>query len=68
MKELDDFIDEFQGKDLDEFLSVDLGGFDSDVDEYDYMNRKMQDISAVEVRKGKDIQGIPWKRVTTTRE
>ncbi|KAK4731355.1 hypothetical protein R3W88_024343 [Solanum pinnatisectum] len=55
MKVLDDFIDEFQ----DEFLCIDLGDFDSDVDEYDYMNKRMQDISVVEVMSIKGIQGVP---------
>ncbi|KAG5632731.1 hypothetical protein H5410_004448 [Solanum commersonii] len=63
LKELDDFINEFQGADL----GVDLGSFDSDVDEFEYMNKRMQNISDVEVRKGNDIEGIPWERATITR-
>ncbi|CAN4096882.1 unnamed protein product [Withania somnifera] len=56
----DDMGDEFHGRDL--------GGSDSDVDEYDYMNNKMEDTSAAEARSGKDIQGIPWERLSITRE
>lgn len=28
----------------------------------------MKDISAADVRNGRDIQGIPWERATVTRE
>lgn len=28
----------------------------------------MQDTSAAQARRGKDIQGIPWKRLSITRE
>ncbi|KAK6803706.1 hypothetical protein RDI58_001490 [Solanum bulbocastanum] len=51
----------------DKFLDVDIGSFDSDVDEFGYMNKRMEDISDVEVRKGNDIEGIPWERATITR-
>ncbi|KAK4343947.1 hypothetical protein RND71_037041 [Anisodus tanguticus] len=61
MEDIDDDMD-------DEFHSRDMGGSDSDVDEYDYMNNKMQDTSAAEARRGKDIQGIPWERLSITRE
>ncbi|KAH0765437.1 hypothetical protein KY285_001308 [Solanum tuberosum] len=70
----DSYVDELQGIDLDdfdldidEFLGVDLGSFDSDVDKFEYMNKKMQDISDAEVMKGNDIQGIPWEGATITR-
>ncbi|XP_059300998.1 uncharacterized WD repeat-containing protein C2A9.03-like [Lycium barbarum] len=56
----DDMDDEFHGRDI--------GGSDSDADEYDYMNNKMQDTSAAEARRGRDIQGIPWERLSITRE
>ncbi|KAG5632735.1 hypothetical protein H5410_004452 [Solanum commersonii] len=78
LKELDEFIYEFQDElqginlddfdlDVDEFLGVDFGSFDSDVDEFEYMNQRMQDILDAEVRKGNDIEGIPWERATITR-
>ncbi|WMV09865.1 hypothetical protein MTR67_003250 [Solanum verrucosum] len=48
MEELDYFVDEFQGVDLggfdsveDELQGIDLDDFDLDVDEYDYMNKRM---------------------------
>ncbi|XP_022039597.1 uncharacterized WD repeat-containing protein C2A9.03 isoform X1 [Helianthus annuus] len=43
-------------------------GSDSDVDEYDYMSNKLQDTSAAQARRGKDIQGIQWERLSITRE
>ncbi|KAM3355659.1 putative WD repeat-containing protein C2A9.03 [Capsicum galapagoense] len=61
MEDVDDDMD-------DEFHGRDMGGSDSDVDEYDYVNNKMQDTSAAEARRGKDIQGIPWERLSITRE
>lgn len=60
MDDVDDMEDEFHGREV--------AGSDSDVDEYDYMNNKMQDTSAAEARRGKDIQGIPWDRLSITRE
>ncbi|KAG5632723.1 hypothetical protein H5410_004440 [Solanum commersonii] len=66
----DSDVDELQGIDLDdfdldidEFLCIDLGDFNSDVHEYDYMNKRMQDISVVEVRNDKGIQWIPKERL-----
>ncbi|KAG9146789.1 hypothetical protein Leryth_005112 [Lithospermum erythrorhizon] len=65
--------DEYDMEDIDgdidvEFRSGDIESSDSDVDEYDYMNDKMQDTSAAQARRGKDIQGIPWERLSITRE
>ncbi|KAH6768148.1 Transducin/WD40 repeat-like superfamily protein [Perilla frutescens var. frutescens] len=56
----DDMDDEFHGRDA--------GGSDSDMDEYEYMNNRMQDTTAAQARKGRDIQGIPWERLSITRE
>ncbi|KAH0997742.1 hypothetical protein GBA52_021606 [Prunus armeniaca] len=56
----DDSDDEFRGREM--------GGSDSDVDEYDYLNSKAPDTTAAQARKGKDIQGIPWDRLSITRE
>ncbi|CAB4281957.1 unnamed protein product [Prunus armeniaca] len=52
----------------DEFRGREMGGSDSDVDEYDYLNSKAPDTTAAQARKGKDIQGIPWDRLSITRE
>ncbi|KAG5632733.1 hypothetical protein H5410_004450 [Solanum commersonii] len=66
----DSDVDESQGIDLDdfdldidEFLCIDLCEFNSDVHKYDYMNKRTQDISVVEVRNDKGIQGIPKERL-----
>ncbi|CAN6559147.1 unnamed protein product [Malus baccata var. baccata] len=61
MEDVDDDMD-------DEFHSREMGGSDSDVDEYDYLNSKVADTTAAQARKGKDIQGIPWDRLSITRE
>ncbi|KAI4371600.1 hypothetical protein MLD38_009929 [Melastoma candidum] len=39
-----------------------------DDDEYDHLDMKITDTSAADARKGKDIQGIPWERLSVTRE
>ncbi|KAK1406913.1 hypothetical protein QVD17_38522 [Tagetes erecta] len=60
MEDIDDSMDyEFRGGDI---------GSDSDVDEYDHMRNKMQDTCAAQARRGKDIQGIPWERLSITRD
>lgn len=56
----EDMDEEFRGDDMD--------GSDSDVDEYDYLNNKIADTTSSQARKGKDIQGIPWDRLSITRE
>eukprot|EP00250_Pteridium_aquilinum_P014631 c22105_g1_i1 orf=177-1520(+) len=43
--------------------------FGSDMDEeFDLPNRRNEDTTAAEARRGKDIQGIPWDRLQFTRE
>ncbi|GLT26439.1 hypothetical protein SLA2020_015030 [Shorea laevis] len=61
MDGVDDGMDE-------EFHGTDGAGSDSDVDEYGYSNNKIPDTSASLARKGRDIQGIPWHRLSITRE
>ncbi|XP_057474694.1 uncharacterized WD repeat-containing protein C2A9.03-like [Actinidia eriantha] len=61
MEDVDDDMDE-------EFVGREMGGSDSDVDEYDHMNNRDADTSATQARRGKDIQGIPWERLSITRE
>lgn len=56
----DDVSDEFHGRDG--------GGSDSETDGYDYMNNRMQDTTAAQARKGRDIQGIPWEMLSISRE
>ncbi|KAJ4851349.1 hypothetical protein Tsubulata_024777 [Turnera subulata] len=64
--------DEYEVEDVDDDLDEEFrardAGSDSDVDEYDYMSNKIADTSAADARSGKDIQGIPWDRLSITRE
>ncbi|KAL6544662.1 hypothetical protein OROMI_023524 [Orobanche minor] len=41
---------------------------DEDEDGYDHLDNKITDTCAAEARKGKDIQGIPWERLSVSRE
>ncbi|KAH0913797.1 hypothetical protein HID58_028243 [Brassica napus] len=61
MEDVDDDLD-------DNFHGDDMAASDSDVDEFDYSSNKIADTSAEQARKGKDIQGIPWDRLSITRE
>ncbi|XP_015959157.1 uncharacterized WD repeat-containing protein C2A9.03 isoform X2 [Arachis duranensis] len=46
-----------------------FGESDSDDDdEYDPLENRITDTTAAEARKGKDIQGIPWDRLSISRE
>uniref|UniRef100_A0A453RI64 Uncharacterized protein n=1 Tax=Aegilops tauschii subsp. strangulata TaxID=200361 RepID=A0A453RI64_AEGTS len=49
---------------------ADLAG-DSDYEDDEYVqsiSKASEDTSAMDVLKGKDIQGIPWERLTITRD
>ncbi|KAJ3694705.1 hypothetical protein LUZ60_000082 [Juncus effusus] len=52
----------------DEYHEVDMQDFDSDDEQYELSDRKVTDTSAAQARKGKDIQGIPWNRLSISRE
>ncbi|XP_075669225.1 putative WD repeat-containing protein C2A9.03 [Castanea sativa] len=57
--------DEYEREDVDnEFRGKERGGSESDVDEYNNLNGT----TAAQARSGKDIQGIPWDRLSITRE
>ncbi|KAK1311295.1 hypothetical protein QJS10_CPA08g01915 [Acorus calamus] len=56
----DDLNEEFHGREM--------GDSDSEEDEYGHAHSKITDTSATQARKGKDIQGIPWDRLTISRE
>ncbi|KAI9122490.1 hypothetical protein K1719_006330 [Acacia pycnantha] len=48
-----------------------VGGSDSeddDDDQYDPLENNISDTTATEARGGKDIQGIPWERLSITRD
>lgn len=55
----DDMEEEFHGKGM--------GYSESDDDEYVHINGRITDTSSAQARKGKDIQGIPWDRLSITR-
>ncbi|KAK9145357.1 hypothetical protein Sjap_005260 [Stephania japonica] len=61
MANIDDEMEE-------EFHGRGIGESESDDDEYDHLNTKITDTSSAQVRRGKDIQGIPWDRLSSTRE
>ncbi|XP_044471578.1 uncharacterized WD repeat-containing protein C2A9.03 isoform X1 [Mangifera indica] len=61
MEDIDDDVDE-------QFRGRVMGGSDSEFEEYEYSNNKIADTSAAQARRGKDIQGIPWDRLSITRE
>ncbi|OVA01385.1 WD40 repeat [Macleaya cordata] len=61
MADVDDDMDE-------EFRGRGLGDSESEDDEDDQLNNKITDTSSAQARKGKDIQGIPWERLSITRE
>eukprot|EP00268_Persea_americana_P046170 TRINITY_DN4749_c0_g1_i4.p1 TRINITY_DN4749_c0_g1~~TRINITY_DN4749_c0_g1_i4.p1 ORF type:complete len:139 (-),score=37.21 TRINITY_DN4749_c0_g1_i4:107-523(-) len=46
---------------------MNTSGSDCEDDDTD-MNKQKTDTSALEARNGKDIQGIPWERLTFTRD
>ncbi|CAN1302626.1 Uncharacterized WD repeat-containing protein C2A9.03 [Linum perenne] len=41
---------------------------DGDEDEYNNLDNKITDTSAADARRGKDIQGIPWSKLSISRE
>ncbi|KAL3850984.1 hypothetical protein ACJIZ3_012866 [Penstemon smallii] len=49
-------------------IMVDSDSDEEDEDEYDHLDNKITDTFAAEARKGKDIQGIPWDRLSISRE
>lgn len=61
MEDIDDDMDE-------DFRDREMGGSDSEVEEYDFMENKFADTSSAQARRGRDIQGIPWERLSITRE
>ncbi|GMN36722.1 hypothetical protein TIFTF001_006233 [Ficus carica] len=62
MEEVDDIM-YFRGR-----VIGDSESDDEDEDDYDHMDNKITDTSAADARKGKDLQGIPWERLSISRE
>ncbi|XP_077237462.1 putative WD repeat-containing protein C2A9.03 [Tasmannia lanceolata] len=70
--EIDYMADDYEMADVDddmdeEFYGRVIGDSESD-DDVDQLNNKIIDTSSAQARRGKDIQGIPWERLSITRE
>nr|QQP23434.1 transducin/WD40 repeat-like superfamily protein [Sedum alfredii] len=71
--EAEHVTDDEEGDDLDEEMEEDphiedIDGSDSEEDENDYANNKLRDTTAAQARMGRDIQGIPWEKLSISRE
>ncbi|CAA0818543.1 Transducin/WD40 repeat-like superfamily protein [Striga hermonthica] len=67
MEEEEEYV--MQGLDeMDEVVYRDEGSSDSDVDEIGSTDNETRDTTAAQAREGRDIQGIPWERLSTTRD
>ncbi|KAK1272970.1 hypothetical protein QJS04_geneDACA007886 [Acorus gramineus] len=71
--EADYMADEYEMADMEDDLNEEfhgrgMGDSDSEEDEYGHAHSKITDTSATQARKGEDIQGIPWDRLTISRE
>ncbi|KAI4366223.1 hypothetical protein MLD38_022126 [Melastoma candidum] len=62
--EAEDVVDGGDG----EFRDGEAGGAESDVEDMEYSNDRFADTTADQARRGRDIQGIPWDRLSITRE
>ncbi|KAL5583314.1 hypothetical protein UlMin_015756 [Ulmus minor] len=71
--EMDQVVDENEVAEVDDLMYLRggvIGDSESDDDDDDDYGQgdKITDTSAAEARKGKDIQGIPWERLSISRE
>lgn len=69
---MDGMADDYEVGDLEddmdeEFRGRGMGDSESEDDEYGQSNARVTDTSSAQARKGKDIQGIPWDRLSITR-
>ncbi|CAN1302618.1 Uncharacterized WD repeat-containing protein C2A9.03 [Linum perenne] len=72
-EDIDYVVDDYEMPEADDdlYFRGGLVGYsesDDDDDEYDNLDNKITDTSAADARRGKDIQGIPWDRVSISRE
>ncbi|KAJ1702462.1 hypothetical protein LUZ63_002241 [Rhynchospora breviuscula] len=67
--DFEEMADEYDMSDVDDDMEDEYGAriIASDSDDGEQPDR-MTDTTAVEARRGKDIQGIPWERLSITRE
>ncbi|XXG60170.1 hypothetical protein AAC387_Pa04g2137 [Persea americana] len=62
MEDVNDAVDEgFRGREMD-YMAL------YDDDRYDFMDNRITDTSSAQAMRGKDIQGIPWERLSVTKE
>ncbi|KAG6768842.1 hypothetical protein POTOM_024452 [Populus tomentosa] len=73
--EMDHVVDDYEIAEVDDdvyfhgrFMADSESEDDDDDDGYDHLDNKITDTSAADARKGKDIQGIPWERLSISRE
>ncbi|KAH0859703.1 hypothetical protein HID58_087964 [Brassica napus] len=59
--------DEYDMDILEDDVNPDFDGIDIGVEDFDQWT-KAEDTSAAQARDGKDIQGIPWERLSVTRQ
>ncbi|KAK3009119.1 hypothetical protein RJ639_014915 [Escallonia herrerae] len=72
--EMENVVDDYEMGEVDDDIYFrarvvgDSESDDEDDDEYDNLDNKITDTSAADARDGKDIQGIPWGRLSISRE
>ncbi|KAH7660290.1 WD40-like repeat containing protein [Dioscorea alata] len=71
--DIDDMADNYEMADAEDDMDGDfhgrgVGDSDSDDEEYGHLNGRITDTSSAQARRGIDIQGIPWDRLSITRE
>ncbi|KAF8099126.1 hypothetical protein N665_0251s0049 [Sinapis alba] len=67
-----DFVDAYMADEydmdiLEDDMNPDFDGIDIGIEDLDQLT-KAEDTSAAQARDGKDIQGIPWERLSVTRQ
>lgn len=72
-EDIDRMADDYEMNDMDDDMDEEFRGrgmedSDSDEEENAQSNDRVTDTSSAEARKGKDIQGIPWDRLSITRD
>ncbi|CAA6659235.1 unnamed protein product [Spirodela intermedia] len=71
--EIDDMADDYEMAGVEDDIDDEPRGrfiedSDSDGDEHIHGSPRITDTSSAQARKGKDIQGIPWERLSITRD
>ncbi|CAA7395549.1 unnamed protein product [Spirodela intermedia] len=71
--EIDDMADDYEMAGVEDDIDDEprgrfIGDSDSDGDEHIHGSPRITDTSSAQARKGKDIQGIPWDRLSITRD